>query len=319
MFNDVIFHYVFGSTQGAECLRHLINAVLRDSNQTAIDSLVIRNPFNYTEFLHGKQSIIDVRAKEEGGRYINVEVQINPQKNYLERVLYYWSKTYCDQLLEGDDWQNLVPTLAISFSGFPLFPHTSELHVPCEIRATHDPTQRVTDHLQFHFLDFSRLSKLSDRTILNKEIVSIMYYMVHNHEENNPLLVKIQQQYTEVLAMENRYRNAVDDEHIRLAAEIQEKARRDYAGQMNYAKEIGFNTGREEGHKVGLEEGLEEGIGKGRIEKSQSYLILLLNKKFGLTKEEEQSILNCDEEVKLDKALLEILTSETKAQVLDLL
>ena len=143
--------------------------------------------------------------------------------------------------------------------------------------------------------------------------------MVHNHEENNPLLVKIQQQYTEVLAMENRYRNAVDDEHIRLAAEIQEKARRDYAGQMNYAKEIGFNTGREEGHKVGLEEGLEEGIGKGRIEKSQSYLILLLNKKFGLTKEEEQSILNCDEEVKLDKALLEILTSETKAQVLDLL
>ena len=40
-------------------------------------------------------------------RLINVEIQINPQIDYRERALFYWSRLYTSSLKKGESYNNL--------------------------------------------------------------------------------------------------------------------------------------------------------------------------------------------------------------------
>ena len=74
---------------------------------------------------------------------------------------------------------------------------------------------------------------------------------------------------------------------------------------------------QEEGRAEGLEKGLQEGRGEGRIEALQDSLKRLIKKKFGLETEESVKINQIKDSAKLEAALDEILTAETKQQVLE--
>ena len=63
----------------------------------------------------------------------------------------------------------------------------------------------------------------------------------------------------------------------------------------------------------------KEGKEQGELLKEQQVLIRLVNKKFGLTEDEKDTIQSCNEPEKLDKALDTILTAESKDEVLCLL
>ena len=72
-----------------------------------------------------------------------------------------------------------------------------------------------------------------------------------------------------------------------------------------------------EGRAEGLQEGLQEGRGEGRVEGLQDSLKRQLKKKFGLETEESVKINQIKDPAKLEAALDEILTAETKQQVLE--
>jgi hypothetical protein len=68
--------------------------------------------------------------------------------------------------------------------------------------------------------------------------------------------------------------------------------------------------------KYAMEKGEQIGFISGEIKKSQNILIKLMNKKFKLTKQEEEIISNEFNPKILDKALDEILFADTKDAVL---
>ena len=74
---------------------------------------------------------------------------------------------------------------------------------------------------------------------------------------------------------------------------------------------------KEEGRVKGLEEGRVEGLQDGRIEALQDSLKRLIKKKFGLETEESVKINQIKDRAKLEAALDEILSAETKQQVLE--
>ncbi|MCF7949751.1 MAG: Rpn family recombination-promoting nuclease/putative transposase [Spirochaetia bacterium] len=73
---------------------------------------------------------------------------------------------------------------------------------------------------------------------------------------------------------------------------------------------------KEEGRVKGLEEGRVEGLQDGRIEGLQDSLKRQLKKKYGLETEESVKINQIKDTAKLEAALDEILSAETKQQVL---
>lgn len=66
----------------------------------------------------------------------------------------------------------------------------------------------------------------------------------------------------------------------------------------------------------GKEKGLKEGKEEGFIEEKQQVLSRLLDKKFGLTGREKESILACKNKEKLDRAIDAFVTASEKSEVL---
>ncbi len=91
---------------------------------------------------------------------------------------------------------------------------------------------------------------------------------------------------------------------------------------LSEADKIEYTTIKEDAMTYAEElilEGQKRGKLKGKIEDKQQVLVRLLNKKFGLSAAEEETISRVTDIEALDRALDEIITSETKADVLALL
>jgi len=109
---------------------------------------------------------------------------------------------------------------------------------------------------------------------------------------------------------------------------IKFKAEEDLQTFLQLAKEMNYRDMEEdimtreqrllkEGRAEGLQEGLQEGRGEGRVEGLQDSLKRQLKQKFGLETEESVKINQIKDPAKLEAALDEILTAETKQQVLE--
>ena len=109
--SDIFIKYLLGSEENKDLLISFVNAVLTDSNFTTIVSAEIKNPFNVKTFPIDKESIVDIKAADETGRQYNIEVQTTGDESFKARSLYYWAKLYTSQLLEGDDYTKLKPTI----------------------------------------------------------------------------------------------------------------------------------------------------------------------------------------------------------------
>ena len=65
--------------------------------------------------------ILDIKARDDQGRLYNLEMQMLATASLVQRLLYYWSKIYSQQLAEGDDYTRLRPTISICFVNGVLF------------------------------------------------------------------------------------------------------------------------------------------------------------------------------------------------------
>ncbi|AHC16503.1 hypothetical protein L21SP2_3163 [Salinispira pacifica] len=95
---DVFVRYLLGSESNKDILIDFLNAVFSHKGHELVVDLEIRNPFNLTTIQESKESILDIKAKDRNGRWINVEVQVSHEPSYAARSLYYWAKSYTDQL-----------------------------------------------------------------------------------------------------------------------------------------------------------------------------------------------------------------------------
>ena len=55
------------------------------------------------------------------GRIVNIEIQLNPEANFKERTLFYWSKMYSDELGAGESYDALNQTICINIINYNLF------------------------------------------------------------------------------------------------------------------------------------------------------------------------------------------------------
>jgi hypothetical protein len=83
---DFAFKKIFGSPGNASVLIGLLNAILR--LPSPIVRVEILNPFSYQEFAEEKLIVLDIRARDSEGRWLNVEMQVTVFGGLLERLVY---------------------------------------------------------------------------------------------------------------------------------------------------------------------------------------------------------------------------------------
>lgn len=120
---DFAFKKIFGSPENVQALIGLLNAILELPDP--IRHVTILNPFSYQEFTEDKLIVLDIRARDSAGRWLNIEMQVSIVSGLTERLVYYACSLYVDQLEAGQSYTILKPAISICLLNRELYRDSS--------------------------------------------------------------------------------------------------------------------------------------------------------------------------------------------------
>ena len=118
--NDYFVRYLFSSPDSNPILLDFINSIMLDSNMKTFRSVEILTPFNYKENYQDKETIADVKCITQNGTVVIIEIQLQGNSRFPERILYYWAANYSKLLKHGERYDELTPVISIKILDFNL-------------------------------------------------------------------------------------------------------------------------------------------------------------------------------------------------------
>ena len=161
---DVTFKKVFGEHKNL--VISLLNALLPLDPGKQIETIEYMTSEMVPETPFGKNSIVDVRCEETGGRKFIVEMQMEWFPDFMQRVLLNASKAYVRQLPKGDDYQLLQPVYSLNLVNHTFLPDMDGYYHYYHL--VHDlDSQKVLDGLHIVFVE---LPKFKAKNLTEKKM-----------------------------------------------------------------------------------------------------------------------------------------------------
>ncbi len=286
---DITFRKVFG--EHIDLATSLLNTFLPLGEGRVITNLKYVPNELMPETPTRKNSLVDVRCEDSDGHSFLVEMQINWDTDFLQRVIFNTSKAYVKQLDRGKKFELLQPVYSLNFVNGDLHKGLNEWYHPYQLVHLYH-TNRIIEGLKIVFAEMEKYQKMPVKG--NSKMDLWMRYFTEMTE-------KTRHPAPELLA----------DPDIAKAIELLEiinytEAEMDFYERYWDAvsveatwKHIGLRDGLKEGMEKGMQQGIEQGIEKGREEERKLLVCNLLDNGFdaptiekftGLTKEEILSI-----------------------------
>ena len=163
--NDLVFKRIFG--EHPLILRSFLNALLPLPEGGQIVSLEYLQPEQVPDVPLLKNSIVDVRCKDERGRQFIVEMQMNWTNAFLQRVLFNAGKAYVRQLERGERYELLQPVFGLSLLDDIFEPDSTDFYHHYQMINVGRP-ERVIDGLQLVFVELPKFEKADPLDPLKK-------------------------------------------------------------------------------------------------------------------------------------------------------
>ena len=258
--NDVFFKYLLNDTKKKSLTLSFINGILDYPEDNCFIDLDFIDTKDISIAPGKSIPLLHVCARKRNNVQVYVEVHIYLEPNTKKRFLYYWSKTYGNELQKEDSCKKLIPVISINLMDFNAFPEYTTCHHSYHVYndETHD---RLLDDLEMHFIELEKIH-IGDIRKLKKSEQWIAYFSNQCNDEEREVLAMSEPAIKEAMKCELYF---TQDEKLRRKYEIQEKARRDYLSMLDNIEDS-HQRGLEEGRKEGIEEGRKEGIEEGRKE-----------------------------------------------------
>ena len=129
MTNDYMFKAVLQKNE--QVLKGLICSCLHMSPDE-IRSIKITNPIKLGESIDEKELILDIAVLMNDNTLINLEMQVENERNWPERSLTYLCRSF-DQLQKGGNYLDAKPAIHIGFLNFTLFEDHPEFYAKYQI------------------------------------------------------------------------------------------------------------------------------------------------------------------------------------------
>jgi predicted transposase/invertase (TIGR01784 family) len=207
--------------------------------------------------------VLDVRARDQLGRVINIEMQLLLPRYFKGRILYYWSGMFRAQLRDDDNYELLRPTISICLVNQALFPEVDDYHLAFELL---DPRHNAcfTDLMQVHVLQLPKLVRKLEEL---GDDLQIWLYFFRNAASLDPAKLPAPLDQPIYRRAMKELEILTKDERDRIRYESRMMAIRD---QMSLEKDVlaareEAKSARAEGRAEGREEGLAKGECIGRI------------------------------------------------------
>lgn len=247
---DLTFKRVFG--EHPDLVISLLNALLPIKEGEEILSveylpseMVPENPLR-------KNSIVDVRCRDQQGRQYIVEMQMIWSPEFMQRVLFNSAKAYVRQLKGGEQYELLEPVYSLNLVNEVFEPELKEYyHYYQLVHVLH--TERVIDGLHLVFVE---LPKFTPHTFTEKRMQALWLRFLTEIQTNT------RQAPQDLLA----------DPQIRKALSIVEESAYTDEQLLGYDKfwdvisveKTLFYSANRRGMKQGLAQGIEQGLAQGR-------------------------------------------------------
>ena len=264
--NDYFVRYLFSDKGSEAILLDFINSIMLDSGMKTFRSVEILTPFNYKDNYEDKETIVDVKCITQNGSVVIIEIQLQGNSRFPERILYYWASNYSKLLKQGEKYDALTPVISINLLNFNL-DDSDNIH-SCYMIYDTISQRLLTDHLQIHIIELKKFQYNLLKPDLNCWLK--FFTMKDNREEIMSDLVKEKPIMEEV---QRRYNNFIKDRLM--MNEYDKRQAYLYGNQIMLEEER--RVGVEEGFKIGIEKGIEKGIEEGKKEQ-QIYIARNLKK-----------------------------------------
>ena len=252
--NDYFIRYLFTDKGSSETiLLDFINSIMINANMKTFRSVEILTPFNLKKNKNLKETIVDVKCITQNGSVVIIEIQLQGNSRFPERILYYWAANYSKLLKHGERYDELTPVISINLLNFNL-DKTKNIH-SCYMLYEMNNKKLLTDHLQIHIIELKKFKKNSLSKDLN---YWLKIFTSKNLEVSMSEIVKEKPIMEEV---QKKYNNFVKSRLMMM--EYEKKEAYLYGNQIMLDEER--RLGREEGIKEGIEQGIEKGIKETQI------------------------------------------------------
>ncbi|MFO0943376.1 MAG: Rpn family recombination-promoting nuclease/putative transposase [Pirellulales bacterium] len=154
---------MLGSPEHPAVTIHFLNSILKP--QVPLVDVTILNPLIGKDRSEDKIVILDILAKDSIGRLFNIEVQTRLPLCFPNRLLYYNSRNYWQQLHHGEGYSQLRPAISISLVDRRMFTEparTSRWYHSFRLRSDQDSSLVLTDDFEFHIFELPKFHPSSD-------------------------------------------------------------------------------------------------------------------------------------------------------------
>ncbi|MEI0565172.1 Rpn family recombination-promoting nuclease/putative transposase [Brachyspira pulli] len=240
--NDYFIRYLFTDKGSSESiLLDFINSIMLNANMKTFRSVEILTPFNLKKNRNLKETIVDVKCITQNGSVVIIEIQLQGNSRFPERILYYWAANYSKLLKHGERYDELTPVISINLLNFNL-DKSKNIH-SCYMLYEMNNKKLLTDHLQIHIIELKKFKK----NILTKDLNCwLKMFTSKNLEASMSEIVKEKPIMEEV---QKKYNNFVKSKLMMM--EYEKKEAYLYGNQIMLDEErrLGREEGREEGEK----------------------------------------------------------------------
>ena len=205
--NDLFVRYLLGKNGNENMLEDMVNAALSDFNFEEVKDLEIIDPYNLSENIDLKESIIDIKAKTKDNQTVIIEIQLCGNMDFVKRIFYYISKNIVNELREGEDYKNLPRIISINLLNFNLdFGDEGQPHRCFKLIDTKNHNIDL-DFIQMHILEVQRFIEIIEKSTIdelkkNKLLTWMKFFTSKNLKsiekelkEANPIMTKVIEEY----------------------------------------------------------------------------------------------------------------------------
>lgn len=244
---DLTFKKVFG--EHPDLVMSLLNALLPLDEGKRIEHVEYLTPEMVPENPGKKNSIVDVRCRETGGRHFIVEMQMNWNNEFQQRVVLNAAKAVVKQLGTSEDYSLLQPVYALNLIndvGFDAGPDEF-YHDYAIVNVEH--SDRIIEGLRFVFVE---LPKFKPQTIKERKMAVLwLRFLTEIGRDTDEIPAELLENPDTSKALKILEKSAYNEEELR-AYEYYWDAVYNERGAIRHGYKQGLAEGRAEGRAEGF-------------------------------------------------------------------
>ena len=242
--NDIVFQNLF-TKNNVGITKAFAEALLEEK----IDKISINEDKELLrENPNDKLGILDLELDVNNNEKVDVEIQLVDKKNFVQRLLFYFSKLYQSQIKKGSNYMDAKRVVLIAIIDYP-FDLTESIEEMETIWQIMEKTHRnlvLTNYFELHILELEKVRN----TYLKDKNNEKAQWMLFLDDPNSMEVQEIMEDNKEIKEATVVVRKMSEDEKMQRLADLREKAIMD-------EKAI-YEAGIDKGIKQGIEQGIEQ-------------------------------------------------------------